>query len=93
MSRALDRLTGHRVGRRDEVGAPLLKTIVGAGVPVPVLCTMVVVGMDLTVSDFRRIVRRAEIVMGAITGQLLVLPIIGWFLVGCLALQHVSRRR
>jgi hypothetical protein len=34
-----------------------VKTVVDAGVPVLVFFTMVVVGMELTVDDFRRVAR------------------------------------
>src|SRR5436190_22517781 len=42
--------------------------------------------------DFRRIVRRPGIVMAAITGQLIVLPVIGWLLVRCPGLQPALAR-
>ena len=38
---------------------------------------MLVVGMDLTPDDFRRVARQPRIVVAATAGQFLVLPVIG----------------
>jgi bile acid:Na+ symporter, BASS family len=65
----------------------LLKTVVDTGVPVLVFFTMVVVGMELTIQDFRRVARRPGTVVVAIMAQFVLLPLIGWLLVRCLDLQ------
>jgi BASS family bile acid:Na+ symporter len=65
----------------------VLKTIVDTGVPAIVFFAMVVVGMDLTANDFRRVTSRPWTVLGATVGQLVVLPLIGWVLVRCFGTQ------
>jgi bile acid:Na+ symporter, BASS family len=70
----------------------LLKTVVDAGVPVLVFFAMVVVGMELTADDFRRLGRRPGVVVAATLGQLVLLPVIGWLLVRCLELQPAIAR-
>ncbi len=65
----------------------MLKTVVDAGVPVLVFFAMVVVGMELTTSDFRRVARQPGTVAAATVGQFVLLPVIGWLLVLCLGLQ------
>jgi len=65
----------------------LLKSLVDAGVPVLVFFTMVVVGMELTPADFRRVTRRPGTVVAATLGQFLLVPFIGWVLVRSLDLQ------
>ena len=55
----------------------LLKTVVDAGVPALVFFAMVVVGMDLTPDDFRRVARQPRILVAATAGKFLVLPVIG----------------
>ena len=65
----------------------MLKGVVDAGVPVLVFFAMVVVGMELTTDDFRRVARQPQIVVAATVGQFVLLPIIGWILVRCLGLQ------
>ena len=62
-------------------------SIVDAGVPVLVFFAMVVVGMELTTDDFRRVARQPGTVVAATVGQFVLLPIIGWLLVRCLGLQ------
>jgi BASS family bile acid:Na+ symporter len=64
---------------------------VDAGVPALVFFAMVVVGMELTTEDFRRVTRRPGTVVAAIVGQVLLLPLLGWFLVRCLGLQPAIR--
>jgi ACR3 family arsenite efflux pump ArsB len=83
---------GHGVGRLCDVGGPLLKTVVDAGVPVLVFFAMVVVGMDLTANDFWQVTRQPGIVVAAIMGQFVLLPVIGWLLVRCLGLQPAVAR-
>jgi predicted Na+-dependent transporter len=73
-------------------GGPLLKTVVDAGVPVLVFFAMVVVGMELTAGDFRRVARQPGTVVAATVGQFVSLPIIGWLLVRCLGLQPAIAR-
>jgi BASS family bile acid:Na+ symporter len=70
----------------------LLKAVVDAGVPALVFFAMVVVGMELTADDFRRLARRPGIVVAATVGQLVLLPVIGWALVQWLGL-HVTVAR
>lgn len=65
----------------------MLKTIVDAGVPILVFGAMVVVGMELTIDDFRRVVRQPTTVVAATVGQFVLLPAIGWLLVRSLRLQ------
>jgi BASS family bile acid:Na+ symporter len=64
----------------------LLKMVVDVGVPVLVFSAMVV-GMELTADDFRRVARRPGTVVAATVGQFVLLPVIGWLLVRCLNLQ------
>jgi bile acid:Na+ symporter, BASS family len=70
----------------------LLKTVVDAGVPALVVFAMVVVGTELTASDFRRVARRPGVVVAATAGQFFVLPILAWLLVCCLDLQPALAR-
>jgi bile acid:Na+ symporter, BASS family len=58
-------------------GGLLLKTVVDAGVPALVFFGMVVVGMELTTDDFRRVARQPAIIVAAI----------GWLLVRSLDIQ------
>lgn len=58
----------------------MLKTAVDAGVPVLVVVAMVVVGMELTLDDFRRVARPPRLIGAAIVGQIVLLPVIGWLL-------------
>jgi bile acid:Na+ symporter, BASS family len=74
------------VGRPRGVGGLVLKTVVDAGVPVLVFFTMVV-GMELTTDDFRRVARKPGIVVAATAGQFVLLPVIGWILVRYLNFQ------
>lgn len=53
----------------------MLKTAVNAGVPVLVFVAMVVVGMELTMSDFRRVARQPRIIVAATIGQIVLLPV------------------
>jgi bile acid:Na+ symporter, BASS family len=70
----------------------LLKTVVDAGVPVLVFFAMVVVGMELTTDDFRRVARQPRKVVAAIAGQIVLLPVLGWSLVHFLNLQPAITR-
>ena len=70
----------------------MLKILVDAGVPVLVFLAMVVVGMELTADDFRRVARQPWAVAEATLGQCLLLPLIGWLLVHCLVLQPAVAR-
>jgi BASS family bile acid:Na+ symporter len=70
----------------------LLKTVVNAGVPALVFFAMVVVGMELTAEDFRRVARQPVTVVAATLGQFVLLPVIGWLLVRCLDIQPAIAR-
>jgi len=56
-------------------------------VPVLVIFTMIVIGMELTRDDFRRVARQPGIFAAAILGQFILLPAIGWVLVHSLDFQ------
>ena len=60
----------------------MLKTVVETGVPVLVFFAMVVVGMELTAGDFRRVARPPRTVVAATAGQFVLLPVLGWRLAG-----------
>jgi bile acid:Na+ symporter, BASS family len=47
-------------------------------VPVLVFVSMLVVGMELTTNDFRRVVRQPRIIVAATVGQIVLLPVLGW---------------
>jgi BASS family bile acid:Na+ symporter len=68
-------------------GDTQLATILNVGVPVLVFSTMLVLGMELTADDFRRVARQPATIVAATLGQFVVLPAIGWLLVRCLELQ------
>ncbi len=68
------------------------KVLVDAGVPVLVFLTMVIVRMELTADDFRRVARQPWAVVVATLGQCLLLSMIGWLLVHCLVLQTAVAR-
>src|SRR5438067_8624386 len=85
-------LTGHRVAGPGAVGGRMLKTAVDAVVPALVFFAMVVVGMELTADDFRRVARRPGTVVAATVGQFALLPLIGWLLVRCIHLQPTIAR-
>ena len=70
----------------------MLKTVVDAGVPALVFSAMVVVGMELTTDDFRRVARQPRNVMAAAAGQIVLLPVLGWVLVHFLNLQPAITR-
>jgi BASS family bile acid:Na+ symporter len=70
----------------------LLKTVIDAGVPILVFFAMVVVGMELTADDFRRVARQPRTVVAATVGQFVLLPVLGWLLVRCLGLQPAIAR-
>jgi len=65
-----------------------LKTLIDAGVPALVFLAMVIVGMELTAADFRRVARQPLFVACATIGQAVLLPVIGWVLVRGLSLQR-----
>jgi len=65
----------------------LLKSLIDAGVPVLVVGTMIIIGMELTLADFRRVARQPGIFAAALLGQLLLLPLFGWVLVHGLKLR------
>jgi hypothetical protein len=55
---ALGLITEHGITRPEDMGGPLPKTVVDAGVPVLVPFAMVVVGMEITTDLTRRFARR-----------------------------------
>jgi len=65
-----------------------LKTLIDAGVPALVFLAMIIVGMELTADDFRRVARQPLVVALLTIGQAVLLPAIGWVLVRCFALQR-----
>jgi predicted Na+-dependent transporter len=65
----------------------VLKLVVDAGVLALVFFGMVVVGMELTTEDFRRVARQPATVVAATASQFLLLPAIGWLLVRSLYIQ------
>jgi BASS family bile acid:Na+ symporter len=65
----------------------MLKPVVDIAVPILVVLAMAVVGLGLTVEDFRRVARRPGVVAVATVGQVIVLPLIGVALVRCLRLS------
>jgi bile acid:Na+ symporter, BASS family len=69
-----------------------VKTVVDAGVPALVFFATVVVGMELTAADFRRVARQPGTVVAATLGQCVLLPALGWLLVRCLPLQPALAR-
>lgn len=75
----------------DDLGASLLKTVVNAGMPVLVFFA-IVVGMELTIDDFRWVARQPGIVVAAIVGQFLLPLITGWLSCAASAFNLPSRR-
>lgn len=67
----------------------MLRLLVDVGVPILAFTAMLVVGMELTVDDFRRVARRPGLVGLATIGQFVLLPFIGWLLVRFFHLQPV----
>jgi BASS family bile acid:Na+ symporter len=65
----------------------VLKPVVDTAVPALVILAMAVVGLGLTVDDFRRVAHRPGVVAAAAVGQLVVLPLTGLALVRCLRLR------
>jgi bile acid:Na+ symporter, BASS family len=70
----------------------LLELVADAGVPALVFVTILVVGVELTPDDFRRIGRQPRTVVAATVGQFALLPVIGWFLAHSLVLQPAIAR-
>jgi BASS family bile acid:Na+ symporter len=64
----------------------MLKPVHDIGVPALVILTMVVVGLGLTVGDFRRVVSKPGLVATATVGQVVCLPLIALVLVRSLGL-------
>ena len=65
----------------------MLKPVLDIGVPALVILTMVVVGLGLTVGDFRRVAGMPGLVAAATVGQLVFLPLIALVLVRSLGLS------
>ncbi len=62
----------------------MLKLVLDITVPVLVIVMMGVVGMELTVEDFRRVAWQPGLVAAATAGQVVLLPLIALALVRCL---------
>jgi BASS family bile acid:Na+ symporter len=60
--------------------------VVDAAVPALIFLAMAVVGLELTVADFRRVAGRPGTVVAAALGQVVLLPLFGWLLVRSLRL-------
>jgi bile acid:Na+ symporter, BASS family len=65
----------------------MLKPVLHIGVPALVILTMVVVGLGLTMGDFRRVVSKPGLVAAATVGQVVCLPLIALVLVRSLGLS------
>jgi predicted Na+-dependent transporter len=63
------------------------KAVAKAGVPVLVLFLTIVVGVARTTAAYRRVARRPGTIAAATVGLLVLLPVSGWLLAGCLKLQ------
>lgn len=55
---------------------PSTKTFIDISIPVLVFFTMIVVGLDLTIDDFRRVMRKPSAVVIGTLFQLILLPIV-----------------
>jgi BASS family bile acid:Na+ symporter len=64
------------------------KSLVDFGVPAVSFCLMLVVGIELTVEDFRRVARYPGLVAAAVAGQVLLLPALAAALLLALALPE-----
>lgn len=53
-----------------------MSTVIGVGLPLLIMLTMTIVGLELTVADLRRVLHYPLQVAAALLGQLLVLPIL-----------------
>lgn len=76
-----------RMRFNSSMGGPLLKSLLDVGIPALVFAAMLVVGMELTLEDFRRVARRPKVVVAATVGQCIALPAIAWALLSGLRLQ------
>jgi BASS family bile acid:Na+ symporter len=65
----------------------MLKTVVDVTVPILTFLLMIVVGLELTGEDFRRIVRRSRFVALALTIQILLWPLVAALLLTAVPLQ------
>jgi Predicted Na+-dependent transporter len=52
-----------------------MKTTLDVGIPFVAFLIMVVVGLELTVADFRKVIRSPRMVTAALIGQILLLPL------------------
>ena len=66
-----------RVGWSRDVVGPLLRQLRIPACRYWSFSTMVVVGMELTIDDFRRVASQPATVMAATVGQFILLPVIG----------------
>ena len=53
------------------------KTFIDISIPILVFFTMIVVGLDLTTEDFRRVMRKPGAVVFGTLGQFVFLPLVG----------------
>lgn len=60
---------------------------VKVGLPVLVFVAMAIVGTELTLDDFRRMLSKPVTVLATLVGQCILLPVIGWILVQCFTFQ------
>jgi BASS family bile acid:Na+ symporter len=68
-----------------------MKPLLDLAVPGLVIVSMAIVGLGLTAADFRRVLRQPRLVLAAILGQLLAVPLAGLFVVRSMHLQpHVA---
>jgi bile acid:Na+ symporter, BASS family len=70
----------------------LLKPVLDVSLPALVFFSMLVVGMDLTIQDFRPLARQPGTFAVCLVAQFVVLPCTGWLLVRCLNLQPATAR-
>ncbi len=63
------------------------KTFIDISIPILVFFTMIVVGLDLTTEDFRRVMRKPRALVFGTLGQLIFLPVIAILLVHAIELE------
>lgn len=51
------------------------KAFIDVSIPILVFLTMIVVGLDLTVDDFRRVIRKPRAIVAGTLCQFILLPI------------------
>ena len=63
------------------------KTFIDISIPILVFFTMIVVGLDLTTEDFRRVMRKPGAVVFGTLGQFIFLPVVAILLVRAIELE------